>query len=118
MRHTLLLLAIWSSVLSSTPVVAETATAQYEARYVIAGFLVRSARVCSGDWMRTLGAAHEFIGGDYRAVARSSPQTAAKWLSEGGDIFNTEARKAGKDAACSRAASARDRVQALVESGR
>jgi hypothetical protein len=118
MKRTLLLLPLWSSVLFSPPAVAKTAAAQYEARYVIAGFLVRSAQVCSGDWMRTLGTAHEFVGGEYRALARSSPQIAATWLNEGGDIFNSEASKAGKDAACSRAASARDRAQALLESGR
>lgn len=120
MKRTLLLLTIWTSALSSAPALADTgAAAQYEARYVIAGFLVRSAQVCREDWKRALSAAREFVGGDeYKAIARSAPQIAVKWLNEGGDIFNTDATKEGKSAACSRAVSARGRVQALLDSGR
>ena len=110
-------LPLWISLLTGAPAAAQQ-DARYEARYVIAGFLVRSVEVCGGDQQRTLDTAHKFVGSsEYRGVAQAAPERAAKWLDEGINIFDADATDQGTEAACSHAALARRRTETLLVSG-
>ena len=96
----------------------DTASTYYKSRYFVAGFLLRSSKVCGGDWKRTIRASFDFIGTpELKTITKSYPDTIKQWMGEGAGNFNTGVMTNGVAAACAKATETRQKAEAILKGG-
>jgi hypothetical protein len=82
----------------------------YRARYLLAGFLLRAAKVCDGDGKRTVNAAFALT---IRAISNAYPDTIRRWMDEGSANFNTGVMTDGIARECTYAMIVRGRAEQM-----
>ena len=109
---TIMLLTIFVAA-SNGPSAAESSTTKdeageraaatlYEARYSIAGFLLRAGTVC--EYQPMISAAARLIAtSELKAIGQGFPDTTKKWMNTGAATFNDGVMTNGLLAACARA---------------
>jgi hypothetical protein len=92
------------------------AATAYRSRYFLAGFLLRAAKVCGGDFKRTIDAGLGLLAtSELMWVSRAYPDTTGQWMQEGANNLNTGVMQDGIEEACAVANTARARAEEIVK---
>jgi hypothetical protein len=99
-----------------------SASTRYHARYLIAGFLLRTAAVCGRDnerdTRRTIEAAFNLLNGpELEATSKGYPDTIRKWMEDGADDFNNGVVSAGVGPTCAYAMTVRGKTEEIAQAG-
>jgi hypothetical protein len=79
---------------------AQDASAKYEARYQLTGYLLRATNVCMAN-NQQIAASFSLISSDeMKAFSRAFPQLTEQWMMHGADLFNASVLKDGVQPAC------------------
>jgi hypothetical protein len=80
---------------------AQDAESRYRAAWYLSGHLMRSSKVCEGDWKRTIRAAYKTISApEIKAITKAYPKTVQAWGNQGADNFNRDVMMHGISIAC------------------
>lgn len=79
---------------------AEDATARYEARYQITGYLLRAANVCMGSKEQVDATLALVKSPEMVAFSRAFPKMTETWMDRGATMFNTSVMDEGLQPAC------------------
>jgi hypothetical protein len=88
---------------TSTPAqsLPTTAATFYQARYQLAGFLMRAGAVCEQAAKRTVSAGLRLLGSsELKSISRNFPDTTRQWMTAGAEKFNTSVMDEGVTEAC------------------
>jgi hypothetical protein len=92
-----------------------TAATFYEARYLIAGFLLRAGNVCQYQPKRMITAAVRLIiTPELKAIAQGFPDTTKKWMTTGTGTFNDGVMTDGLLKACAHAMTVLEEAEQTV----
>jgi hypothetical protein len=95
------------------------AMAMYEARYTLAGFLLRAGKVCTSDSQPNIDAGFSLLdSSELKQISKSYPETIQSWMMQGADNFNAGVMKDGMKVACAYAVAVRRRVEEGIASER
>jgi hypothetical protein len=87
---------------------------QYQARYVLAGYLLRSTYVCKDDGT-TINTAFGLLSSPaLKALSTAYKQTTESWMMEGSQNFNSQVMREGLQAACASMMIAKVRAEEIV----
>lgn len=99
MKKTLLAVASALSVVFAGPVEAQNRNDVYRMGYFLLGTYLRASVVCDNKSLAEYG--FSFVGSkEFRAFSAAYPQTYKKWMTEGGENFNSLVMRDGIPDAC------------------
>jgi Bacterial SH3 domain len=102
--------------LAQTPSPPSTAATFYEARYQLAGFLLRAGAVCEQEGQRTITAGLRLLGtSELKAISRNFPDTTRQWMTAGAEKFNTGVMNDGVADACAFAMTVRQKAEETAQ---
>jgi predicted lipoprotein len=88
-------------ILAASPTArAEDASAVYEARYRLTGFLLRAANVCEADKQQVAASFVLVQSPEMKAFSKAFPAVTEKWMLRGAEWFNELVMKGGLQPAC------------------
>jgi hypothetical protein len=95
------------------------AAAVYEARFLLAGYLLRSAMACRADVERIIALGTDLISTpELKTMSKAFPDTTRRWMEEGTANFNAQAMNQGVGAACANALTVRNKAEAVAKQDR
>jgi hypothetical protein len=111
------LLAAVTALAMGGTAMAQPASAAYEARAQLSGFLMRAGMVCREqyDWQAMARAGIDLLyRGNMGAITNGYPATVKAWGTQGANLFNNGVMTDGVDAACTVAARDVAKARAII----